>query len=731
MTSLLSTAGLATTADLDAKLAEVSEESKYPSPNCRAIKTALAAVMAADGTRACLVVTGDSTALSLYPTGVESQLYESYGFRAIWMQLSDGYNLVSTSTPGGVESGTTTVADGWTKSLNGQHWRMASSGNRIAFVLSPDFFAGAKRQPVDKATIVYFRQAGGGVFKVQSLRANGTASNDAYWQDIDGADSISTDGTGMASIAVDLPAREAGAQVRVLYVSGGNVDIIGCLLEDTQSRGFCFAPIAKGGTAQANLNTIADADIAVILGVIKPDLVTISQKDNNSPATAATLAAATIAKWKTAYTATDILFLNHYPDNELSTATDVAAHSAAVKAAVELAGCEFYDTGRLVPDYATAVALGLMGDNVHMNARGQNLLGSAMWRAIGIHRFDTTGRLQTTISAASVDTPLLRISGVDQEILRRQLVTQSRLQLPFVRLPASTQSAVRNVVARSAIGAASFTILLRVQVPATPATAQLIILRSGTGGGNQTSAASFSVGSSFARFSQRNASNTGTITWNGGSAQATEFWSRAGEIITIAVRRNADAAVGETPITTFIGETKWPNYTVADATGLEDFTGQFVGAGSFVTDIGTNDLDIFGFAVYPSALSDDAITQFSRAGEFPGGSNTFFPCDDGAGLPRNGGALIGSARWQNVRSNTNRIVGTATLISGTVTVANATITASSVIQVTRSSVNSSSALGTFVVTRAAGTSFTITSRKDDATTETNDNSIVQFLVVEP
>lgn len=76
-------------------------------------------------------------------------------------------------------------------------------------------------------------------------------------------------------------------------------------------------------------------------------------------------------------------------------------------------------------------------------------------------------------------------------------------------------------------------------------------------------------------------------------------------------------------------------------------------------------------------------------------------------------------------------IGQATLASGTVTVANTNIAATDRIFVTRSDLNSSSALGELVITITPATSFTITSVSiaDGSTTITGDTSIVDYVII--
>lgn len=100
-----------------------------------------------------------------------------------------------------------------------------------------------------------------------------------------------------------------------------------------------------------------------------------------------------------------------------------------------------------------------------------------------------------------------------------------------------------------------------------------------------------------------------------------------------------------------------------------------------------------------------------------------------------GGNLIASAAGKGlyVKEGSNARMGTATLTAGTVTIANTSVTANTRIFLNRYSINGSTALGLLSVgTVTASTSFVINALKEaDATTQTNDVSIVHWILVEP
>lgn len=80
---------------------------------------------------------------------------------------------------------------------------------------------------------------------------------------------------------------------------------------------------------------------------------------------------------------------------------------------------------------------------------------------------------------------------------------------------------------------------------------------------------------------------------------------------------------------------------------------------------------------------------------------------------------------------TNARTGTATLTAGTVTVSDTSITANTVILLSRKSISTSTAIGTLTVgTITAGASFVINSLQSNATTQTNDVSVVWYTLFE-
>lgn len=89
----------------------------------------------------------------------------------------------------------------------------------------------------------------------------------------------------------------------------------------------------------------------------------------------------------------------------------------------------------------------------------------------------------------------------------------------------------------------------------------------------------------------------------------------------------------------------------------------------------------------------------------------------------------GAGNWISVGVGTD-LVGQATLVAGTITVANTSIAAGDKIFPSRHGINGSTAVGVFNYSINAGVSFTITAlNPTDATTQTNDVSIVDYFIL--
>ncbi len=103
----------------------------------------------------------------------------------------------------------------------------------------------------------------------------------------------------------------------------------------------------------------------------------------------------------------------------------------------------------------------------------------------------------------------------------------------------------------------------------------------------------------------------------------------------------------------------------------------------------------------------------------------------GALTASNGNLVLGTAgNGISIKSGANARIGQSTLVAGTKAVANTSVTANTRVFLTRSSINASVALGTLESVINAGVGFTINSYDAAAALETDDVSIIDWVLVE-
>jgi hypothetical protein len=155
------------------------------------------------------------------------------------------------------------------------------------------------------------------------------------------------------------------------------------------------------------------------------------------------------------------------------------------------------------------------------------------------------------------------------------------------------------------------------------------------------------------------------------------------------------------------------------------------GVTTWTTGIDNSASDAYVIAA-SNALGTSNAASWSTAGAL---TNTgAITATSGAITATNGNVIMSAAgTGVQVKEGSNARMGTATLVAGTVTVSNTSVTANTRIFLSRYSPGASTALGVISVgTVTASTSFVINSLKTaDATVETNDVSVVHWLLVEP
>lgn len=117
-----------------------------------------------------------------------------------------------------------------------------------------------------------------------------------------------------------------------------------------------------------------------------------------------------------------------------------------------------------------------------------------------------------------------------------------------------------------------------------------------------------------------------------------------------------------------------------------------------------------------STAGAGSFTTLATSGDYTATTGNIIINSAGRGLRIHGGAATDT-------------IGTATLVNGAATIANTNIAATDRIFVERSAANASTAFGVFNVAKSAGVNFVITSSKADTTTETGDQSTVEYVII--
>lgn len=142
-----------------------------------------------------------------------------------------------------------------------------------------------------------------------------------------------------------------------------------------------------------------------------------------------------------------------------------------------------------------------------------------------------------------------------------------------------------------------------------------------------------------------------------------------------------------------------------------------------------------GYVAADFLLKSDGAGSFRGAVEIlpngTGSTTEVFSWTTGGLTVQAGDLAVNTAgRGLKIKSGSNAKKGTATLINGVVTVSNTSVASGSQVIITRGAVNASTAIGFATVSKSAGVSFTVTSRKSDMTTETGDQSSLEWMMVD-
>ena len=153
------------------------------------------------------------------------------------------------------------------------------------------------------------------------------------------------------------------------------------------------------------------------------------------------------------------------------------------------------------------------------------------------------------------------------------------------------------------------------------------------------------------------------------------------------------------------------------------------GSGGSSTNLGiwsANNLSLSAGTFAGTFANENGLMLFANSKRTAFGSQT----DDGVNTIQVNGSAI-ATKYNIGTGLASSSAGTSTLVSGTVTVNTTAATTNSIILIQRKSVNGSTALGSMTYSVVNGTSFTVTAvqASSPATTETNDNSIFVYQII--
>ena len=180
-----------------------------------------------------------------------------------------------------------------------------------------------------------------------------------------------------------------------------------------------------------------------------------------------------------------------------------------------------------------------------------------------------------------------------------------------------------------------------------------------------------------------------------------------------------------TNITTLLSRTTQQSY----AAGTTTYAGNVACTGLVCTSF-TNGTTTNAELNYVNGVTSSIQTQLGTKANLSGGNTITGTQTFSNDIALNGSLLTITTPKILITAGTNKSCGASTLVNGVCTVSNTRVTSSSLIYLTRGIISASAALGNLQITTITDvTSFVITSLKDDTTTETNDQSTVNWLIV--
>lgn len=232
---------------------------------------------------------------------------------------------------------------------------------------------------------------------------------------------------------------------------------------------------------------------------------------------------------------------------------------------------------------------------------------------------------------------------------------------------------------------------------------------------------------------------------NGGAITCGGLTASTGDIATSAgnanITGNVVASKSSAGANVTVQATNSDNTNGASNAGVEIASGgasggdpylsfQISGVGASTVSMGLDNSDSDAFVMSNStALGTSNMMRLTQAGALTMTSSITSTAGDITATLGNVVVNGAAKQYQCHGGAATDFIGQATLINGVATVLNTNIAATDRVFVSRSAKNASTAYGVFEVTVNAATSFVITACKSDTTTETNDQSTVDYFIV--
>lgn len=208
--------------------------------------------------QASMMFYGDSVWDSFWSSEALLEFGRRYGIRGFWAD-----EAIPLYGQGIIGDGAEAVTGEWTKAPHGMIYRMSGTGHNVRFVTSTNI---AHDFAPNKFTLVYVTQPTAGVFKVQ-YQSDALNDNASYWTDVPGMTiNVASGSMQLATVEIPFAVARTTNRIRCVWVSG-TVELVGCLIENTNNTGMVMSFFARGGIDMSETALISPANLGVILNL--------------------------------------------------------------------------------------------------------------------------------------------------------------------------------------------------------------------------------------------------------------------------------------------------------------------------------------------------------------------------------------------------------------------------------------------------------------------------------